>query len=111
MKSSEHDISEKHRVLRLNFSLYNHLPEPLQHEKIVTHLLSALDNIADSAKNCKACGSIQPELHLVYGWREFRFVCYEITDTKGNIVAETDYETLEKQCNFVVNNRRKVNSD
>ena len=47
---------------------------------------------------CPECGGILPEISFSYKHCHYKFICTKITDGKDNVIAETDYKLLERQC-------------
>ena len=74
---------------------------------IVEGIKEALEELSQKARNCEACGSIQPELDFTYKNRSYRFVCWKMTGSKGAFVAETDYKRLGKYCQAFADGEEK----
>jgi len=43
---------------------------------------------------CPICGGLLPELSFQYNGRTYDFVCWKITDKKGEVLRETNYRKL-----------------
>lgn len=83
---------EKHRAIEIDLNC-----EPFP-DTISDYLKEYLQDLSKTAHNCKNCGSIQPELHLVDNDRTYSFVCYKIMDSNGKVTAKTDYKQFGAYC-------------
>jgi hypothetical protein len=61
-------------------------------------VLRFLSDLRKELHMCPNCGGLQPNVKFSFENRSYEFVCTEITDGQGNIVAETDYKQLEEYC-------------
>lgn len=67
-------------------------------------LRKCLNDLDKNRFHCVGCGAIQPELHIIFNDKEYRFVCFEIAKYSlgekydEKIVDKTDYIKFGEHC-------------
>lgn len=64
--------------------------------RIGSELVGAIKHIWEQRRICPVCGGIVPELTIEYQGRVLHFTCWEIKDTRGRKLIETDYDKFGK---------------